>query len=538
MKIKIINIQDLKEIAEFKSFYSPQSIEDLVDSYLTYGQQVPIHITEDNEIINGYRMVEAIQVAGDITVIAQIIDGKPDVRKRIALNQYRQKTTADLIRETREIFKMYPKRQGKKAKDGEPYNRSDRISKATNGRWKNDVVQNRLEYVLNNDLEGDVLSNGIIEKGWKVDTCYDYLKNKMAEDIQKGYGYTLGLIKGKFNVSEVNRFITERGILEKKFEPTFVIPEKANNYNMDCVKLSELPQFSKQVALLTTSIPYWDLRYYQNGQDRQLGQEETKEEFALNIAKIFERLTPTLKNTANVVINIGETYKNGVAQGIPFLIRDYIEKHTSLVYKETLIWSKKNPRPQGEKVKRPVNSVEYCFWFVVDPKVAKYNLLTFPVEGKTAKLTGGVKDVGSNGTVPKKRKSVSKTYGKLKSHLKEQEIEKIIVTSIGKNHDIARFSSAGHPAPMSPMLPVTLTLMLSDEHDLVCDPFGGSNVVGKCALELNRRYVGSELSTEYYQIGCEMLNLGDQNFNREELDEINDLVYPNQWANKDFNNAA
>ena len=111
------------------------------------------------------------------------------------------------------------------------------------------------------------------------------------------------------------------------------------------------------------------------------------------------------------------------------------------------------------------------------------------------------------------------------SHLKEQDIEDIILTSVGKNHDIFKISEVGHPAPMSPMLPVVPILMLTDEEELVCDPFGGSNVIGKVALELNRQYLSTELSKEYYDIGCEMLIKGDENFDRDCLDAINSLIY-------------
>lgn len=534
MKVIWVEISELKEIPEFRELYSQGSLDDLIESYLLYGQQVPVHITNDNEIINGYRMVDAIRLAGGTTVFAQIIDGVPDMKKRIMLNMYRQKTTEDQIRETREVFRMFPKRQGQKGSEKEPYDRAEKISKMLNGRWKNDVILNKLEHILNNDLENDTLSKGIIEKGWKVDTCFDFLKEKRNIDIDKNYGFTQKLVDGCYTVAEVNKFIDQRQVLESKHQHTFVIPEKANFYNMDCVKLAEMPAYADQVDLLTTSIPYWDLRNYENGQERQLGQEETKEEYAANIAAIFNRLFPILKDSANVVINIGETYKNGVAQGIPFLIREYIERNTPLIYKDTLIWSKKNPRPQGENVKRPVNSIEYLLWFVVDPAKAKYITLTFPVQGKKAGITSGVKDVSSNGNVAKKNKSVTKDYGKMMSHIYEQQVENIVITSVGRNHDIFKISEEGHPAAMSPMLPVTFTLMLSDEHDLVCDPFGGSNVVGKCSLLLNRRYVGAELSKEYFNIGCEMLLLGIQNFNRKELDLINHMVK----HDKDFDNLT
>lgn len=528
MKNRVVKISDLKEIAEFKSFFTPQSVEDLVESYQEYGQLVPIHVSENLEIINGYRMVEAMKIAGGETVVAKVMEGEPTIQQRIMLNMYRQKTTEDEIRIIKEVFKMYPSRQGKKVEDGKPYERSKKISAALNGRWKNDVIQNKLEYVLNNDLEDDILSKGIIEKGWKVDTCHEFLKEKQSVDLAKNYGFTEKLKKGDCTVAEANKFIDQRLAMEEKHQFTFVIPEKANFYNMDCVKLADMPNYAGQVDLLTTSIPYWDLRNYENGQERQLGQEETKEEYAANIAAIFDKLFPILKDSANVIINIGETYKNGVAQGIPFLIKEYVEKNTPLIYKDTLIWSKKNPKPQSEEVKRPINNIEYLLWFVVDPAKAKYNMLTFADENKVIRIGGGVKDVGSDGKMAKKRRSITKPYGKMMSHIQEQKVETIVVTSVGQNHDIFKISEEGHPAAMSPMLPVTLTLMLSDEHDLVCDPFGGSNVVGKCAIELNRRYLGAELSKTYFNIGCEMLELANRNYNREELDQINEMVFGQQ----------
>ncbi len=528
MKIITTNIPDLKENKEFRNFYESQSNEQLIESIKVDTQQYPIQVTEDLVIIDGYRRVDAIKAAGGTTVLAIVKPGTPDIHNRIVLNTLRVKTTRDHVREMRKVFRKYPKRQGKRNNGNEPYDRPKLVSGAFDGKWKNDVIQNKLEYILNNDLEGDILSKGIVENNWKVDTCHEFLKNKMEIDTKKGYGFTKDLMAGKYSVAEVNKFITQRQALDNKHKHTFIIPEKANSYNMDCVKLAELLKFRKKVDITVTSIPYWDLRNYKVGAKRQLGQEETKEEFGQNIANIFNEIMPIHKDSGNVIINVGETYKNGVGQGIPFLVKEYIERETPLIYKDVLIWSKKNPRPQGEKVQRPVNSIEYLFWFVIDPTKAKYKMLTFPVEGKEPKVSGGARDVASDGSQSKKRKSISKNYGKIKSHLKEQEIENIIISSVGKNHDIFRISSVGHPAPMSPMLPVTPILMLSDEGDIVCDPFGGSNVVGKVALELNRRYLSTEISKEYFDIGCEMLNKGADNFDREELDSINSMIYPDQ----------
>jgi hypothetical protein len=65
-------------------------------------------------------------------------------------------------------------------------------------------------------------------------------------------------------------------------------------------------------------------------------------------------------------------------------------------------------------------------------------------------------------------------------------------------------------------------------------------VVGKCALELNRRYVAAELSKEYYDIGCQMLIEGDKNFDWDGLDAVNQMVYsdPSQSDETDIRKAA
>lgn len=537
MRIIPVNINELKEIPEFRNFYSPQPLDELIESFSLYGQMTPIQITPDLQILNGYRMVDAIKAAGGDTVYAIIVDGEPDIHLRILYNQYRVKTIEDKINEIREVFRKYPKRQGQRSPEGEKYNRDELITKSLGNRWKGDMVVRKLEYVFDNDVKGDVLAKGIVEKGWKVDTCHEFLTDKMKVDQEKGYGFTQNLIDGTYTVSEVNKLIDQRSSLDKKYDHTFVIPEKVTLYHADCVELPRLLENKQEVDLIVTSIPYWDLRDYTVGEFRQLGHEKTKEEYALHVSEIFNKIFPILKDTSNVVINIGETYKDGVGQGIPFLIRDAIIKNTPLKYKETLIWSKKNPHPQGEKVKRPVNSVEYLLWFVVDPTKSKYIPLTFPVNGKGVKVTHGAKDVTSDGKQSKKTKSISKPYGKIMSHLEEQKVEEIISTSVGKNYDIFKISEEGHPAAMSPMLPVTLTLMLSDENDLVCDPFAGSSVVGKCAVELNRRFVGTELVKKYFEIGCAMMKLGVENFNAEEFNAVKNVVYY-KLSKNDYGAAA
>ena len=176
---------------------------------------------------------------------------------------------------------------------------------------------------------------------------------------------------------------------------------------------------------------------------------------------------------------------------------------------------------------RPVNNVEYILWFVVNPKVAKYNLLTFPVPGKEIKISKGVKDVDNRGVVWSKRVSLTKPYGKVYTHIKEQEVSNIIECLVGKNHDVYKITPEGHPAIMSAMLPVVPILMTTDEGDVVFDPFAGSNVVGRMTCLLNRVALSTELSQHYYKIGCKMLESGVDDFDMNSLNFISSEVYRN-----------
>jgi DNA modification methylase len=54
-----------------------------------------------------------------------------------------------------------------------------------------------------------------------------------------------------------------------------------------------------------------------------------------------------------------------------------------------------------------------------------------------------------------------------------------------------------HPARMPIDIPVFFIKLLTDENDIVLDPFGGSNTTGEAAEMLNRKWVSVELNPEY-----------------------------------------
>jgi DNA modification methylase len=526
MKTQIFNITDLKEISEFKNLFTTQPVDDLIYSMKQEGQLVPIHITSDGHIIDGYRRVQALNSLGLSTILVTIREKKPTIYDRILLNQYRIKTTEDQIMELKFLFKKFPKSQGAKSTNGEVYRRDELISGGLNCRFKGDKVISKLENIISYDLPGDILLKGILEKGWKVDTCNDFISTNHKKDLRGNYGFTKRLVDGQISVSEANKFITEmEGLSKGANNITFKIPERGSIYNMNCIDLAKLDEHHSSVDLIFTSPPYYKLRAYQSNEPYQLGHERTAKEYCENLANIIQGLVPVLKKSANVMINIGETYFEGKGYGIPFLLQQAIQNNTSLIYHDTLIWSKPNPKPQNESIKRPINNVEYILWFVVNSKEAKYNLLKYPDENRSPKLTKGARDIDQFGNVYRGNLTISKPYRKIFSHLQQQEIENIIKCTVGQNHEIFKISSSGHPAIMSTMLPVVPILMTTNETDCVFDPFAGSNVVGRVAQLLNRRSLSTELSHMYYSIGCEMLREGVAEYSPKDLSFINQNVY-------------
>ena len=80
------------------------------------------------------------------------------------------------------------------------------------------------------------------------------------------------------------------------------------NHTISCgdtlALIKAIPEQS--VDLLVTSPPYWAKRVY-NGEG-ELGSEPTPEAYVSRLADFFDALRPYLKPTANVFINVGDTY--------------------------------------------------------------------------------------------------------------------------------------------------------------------------------------------------------------------------------------
>jgi len=104
-------------------------------------------------------------------------------------------------------------------------------------------------------------------------------------------------------------------------------------------------------------------------------------------------------------------------------------------------------------------------------------------------------------------KPVGKTSLRLKNgDIKNTDTTRESIDCFGGRSNVWRMNTVGqqnfgkkphHPAMFPMQLARDHILSWSNENDLIYDPFLGGGTTGKAAIQLNRRFIGSELSTEY-----------------------------------------
>lgn len=99
----------------------------------------------------------------------------------------------------------------------------------------------------------------------------------------------------------------------------------------------------KSIDIIVTSPPYWKRRDY--GHPRQLGQEETPTNYIHALVHIVDNWRRVLRPHGSVILNLGDTYKDGFLVGIPALFEVEIRKLGWNVVNH-IIWTKNIGMPE------------------------------------------------------------------------------------------------------------------------------------------------------------------------------------------------
>lgn len=96
------------------------------------------------------------------------------------------------------------------------------------------------------------------------------------------------------------------------------------------------------IDLIVTSPPYWQKRNY--GHPDQLGWESSAGDFIGALARMVHSWRPVLKPHASVFINLGDTIRDGTAQGIPWRFSEAMQARGWHLISH-IIWAKRSGVP-------------------------------------------------------------------------------------------------------------------------------------------------------------------------------------------------
>lgn len=321
--------------------------------------------------------------------------------------------------------------------------------------------------------------------------------------------------------------------------------------------LKKLPENS--VDCCVTSPPYFALRDY--GVDKQIGLEETPQEYICKLTEVFMEVHRVLKPSGTLWINIGDSYngykgnaksehndsafvgghgghptrKSGYGLedkklkpkdliGIPWMLAFAIRDEIGFYLRQDIIWEKGSCMPESV-TDRCTKSHEYIFLFAKSKKYYyDYEAIMEPCADQKRKSyqaggrTGGKnKDRNDNDLSQR-----SKTWQPRTKNLQydgQQPNTMHINRELGipdKEYTVRNKRTVWHvnscpdPCAHFAVYPEKLIepciLAGCPKDGVVLDPFMGSGTTAKVAQRFDRHYVGFEINPEYVEIAKKKLS--------------------------------
>jgi site-specific DNA-methyltransferase (adenine-specific) len=283
----------------------------------------------------------------------------------------------------------------------------------------------------------------------------------------------------------------------------------------DCFELIK-QQANNSVDLVITSPPYSDIVNY--------GKEvSTKkpDDYVNWILPLFNEIWRVLKPSGSFILNINDKTEGGLRSTYIYDLISRNNKETKLKLYDTYIWHKKNGIPNGG-VKRFRNTTEFIFHFVKDRKQMKFYMDKVLEESRESSnerykydMTNMQGEIVDGVRVKRKVKMINHRPNMVKDGARYTEVLYRDMPVLVRPDNVFRFSTAAasrdnlikHPAPYHKELPLYFINLLTDEGDLVIDPFSGIGTTGVACKELERNYIGYELNETYVDFSEKRLHL-------------------------------
>ena len=286
-----------------------------------------------------------------------------------------------------------------------------------------------------------------------------------------------------------------------------------------------LKTIDTKARMCVTSPPYYGLRNY-GDEDRQIGMEQSPEEYIAEMVKVFRSVRDVLTDDGTLWLNIGDTYYNYRSDGnypkqtvsktkqdlpnfspvrgnklqglkskdligIPWMLA-FALRAAGWWLRQDIIWNKPNPMPESVK-DRCTKSHEYIFLLSKSKQYYYDNeAIKEPVKQDwgTRDRTNGKYHNPGTGLAP--HSGLSKSY--------DRKNKRSVWTVTNKPYKGAHF------AVFPPDLIEPCILAGSEENDIVLDPFMGSGTTAMVAKKHNRNYIGCELHEDYASLQTDRID--------------------------------
>ena len=261
----------------------------------------------------------------------------------------------------------------------------------------------------------------------------------------------------------------------------------------DCFELIKSLE-ENSVDLVVTSPPYADIVSYGKNVSTK-----KPDDYVDWILPLFKEIYRVLKPSGSFILNIGDKCEGGLRSTYIYDLISRNNKETKLKLYDTYIWYKKNGIPNGS-AKRVRNNTEFIFHFCKDPKKIKFNMDAVMEEPLT-KNNG--KQVLFRQSKTQEEDGTSKSvyvYKDSPEQVRPDNVRRFSTCSASRDNLIK------HPAPYHKELPTYYINMLTDENDLVLDPFSGIATTGMACIDTNRNYIGFEMNQTYADFSVRRMN--------------------------------
>lgn len=229
------------------------------------------------------------------------------------------------------------------------------------------------------------------------------------------------------------------------------------------------------IDLVVTSPPYDDLRMYRG--------------CSWDFDAVAQQLWRIIKPGGVVVWVVGDQTKDGCETGTSFRQALHFMDIGFLLH-DTMIYSRASPFPHKTKY---YQAFEYMF-VLSKGKPKAINL----IKDRDNTSSGVVRR-----TVQTRNKDGSYKFKAWNTIRPEKGVrENIWRYSAGGSHTTTDTYAYEHPAMFPEDLSKDHIISLSNEGDIVLDPFSGAGTTAKMARNAGRKYIGIEISPEY----CEIAN--------------------------------